>query len=183
MNSKVVIALSKRKGTISFVFSFLFFIVGGWAILYPEQLVSHLFRNPDFIRIIGFSAIVFFGGACFFIGRKLFDNKPGLIIDENGITDNTNATSVGLIEWTDITGIEIAQVMSNKFLIIHISTPEKYLSRAKNMFAKKSMQMNNKTYGSPISIISQSLKIDFKELENLIRSEWKVRSLKDIKEK
>jgi len=67
-----------------------------------------------------------------FIGRKLFDNRPGLVIDAVGITDNSNATSMGLIEWVDITKVEKKQIMSTKFLILHTSNPEKYLQRVKN---------------------------------------------------
>jgi hypothetical protein len=107
----------------------------------------------------------------FFIARKIFDIKPGLIIDQYGITNNTNSASVGLIEWDDITGIEKKQVMSNRFLILHTNKPKKYMDRVKNGFVKKSMDLNNKTYGSPITIISNSLEIDFNDLEKLLEFE------------
>lgn len=103
----------------------------------------------------------------------MFDKEPGLIIDQYGITDNTNGTSTGLIEWEDIIGVEIKQVVSTKFIIIHTNQKEKYIDRAKNTIARKAMEMNNKIYGSPLTIISSSLKINFIDLENLIRSEFK----------
>ena len=43
------------------------------------------------------------------------------LVDEKGITDNTNATSVGLIEWDDITGIDRLEIASSKILIIRTS--------------------------------------------------------------
>lgn len=62
--------------------------------------------------------------------------------------------------------------MSNKFLIIHNNNPQHYIGRAKNIFSRQAMTMNYKTYGSPISIISNSLKINFDNLERLIITEF-----------
>lgn len=175
MSSKTEIPLSKTKITGIFIGTIIFIILGLLFIGSPEAFVSPIMKSPEVIRITGIASVVFFGFCFIFVARKLFDNKPGLIIDQNGITDNTNATSMGLIEWEDITGIEKKQVMSNRFLILHTNRPEKYIDRAKNVIAKKAMDMNNKTYGSPITIISNSLKIDFNDLEKLIRLELEKR--------
>lgn len=175
MSSRIEVKLSKKKLILLFIAGVVFVIFGLLGAKRPEDFVSPIFRDPEIIRISGIAGVCFFGIGIVFIARKLFDSKPGLKIDEYGITDNTNATSIGLIEWEDITGIEKKQVMSNWFLILHTNRPEKYIDRAKNVIAKKAMDMNNKTYGSPITIISNSLKIDFNELEKLIRSELKKR--------
>ncbi len=171
MENKLEVSLSKKKIVFFIIAGLVFVIIGFFGALKPEYFLSPLFRNPDVIQISGIIGVCFFGLGLIFLLRKLTDNKPGLIIDQNGITDNTNATSVGLIEWNDITGIERRQVMSNKFLIIHTDVPEKYLSRAKNIISRKAMELNYKSYGSPISIISNSLKIDFEDLEKIILSE------------
>ena len=171
MSGKIEIPLSKRKVIIALIGSGLFVIVGCLGAMKPEVFVSPIFRNPEVIRIIGIVGIIFFGLCLVFITRKLFDKKPGLIIDEYGITDNTNATSIGLIEWNDIIRVEKKQVMSTKFLILHTNNPEKYIQRAKNFISKRAVEMNSKTYGSPISITSNSLKINFEDLETLITRE------------
>lgn len=61
------------------------------------------------------------------------------------------------------------------FLILHIDNPEKYINRAKNIISKKAMNMNYKTYGSPISITSNSLEINLDDLEKLLTSEFEER--------
>ncbi len=99
--------------------------------------------------------------------KKLFDKRIGLIVDRDGITDNTNAASVGLINWTDITGIKTEQIMSTKFLLIYTSNPDKYLERVKGL-KRKLMQGNMKMYGTPLSIPSNTLKYNFDKLEKLI---------------
>lgn len=173
MNNKIEIELSKKKIFLLFIAGIIFVILGFLGAMNPQDFVSPIFRSPEIIRIFGIAAICFFGVCIIFMFRKLFDNKLGLIIDENGITDNTNATSMGLIEWNDITMVEKKQVMSTKFLILHTNNPEKYVQRAKNFISKRAIEMNIKTYGSPISITSNSLKMSFEDLENLIIKEFK----------
>ena len=109
--------------------------------------------------------------------RLLKQAKPGLIIDQYGITDNSNATSVGLIEWVDIEAIETIQVTSTRFLILHTTQPEKYLHRAKNGLLRATMQANYKRYGSPISITANTLSIKFSALENLVLEAFEKRKL------
>ena len=173
MSDRIEIQLSKKKAMMTLIGAAFFIILGYLGATKPEDFVSPIFRNPEIIRIIGIVGVIFFGLCLVFISRKLFDNKPGLIIDENGITDNTNATSMGLIEWNDITMVEKKQVMSTKFLILHTNNPEKYIQRAKNFISKRAIEMSSKTYGSPISITSNSLKMNFEDLENLITKEFK----------
>ena len=105
--------------------------------------------------------------------RKLSDKKPGLIIDKNGITDNSNASSIGLIEWSDISEIKTSQVMSTKFIMIEVINPEKYIEKAKNGMKAKLMRANMKMYGTPLSITSNTLNYNFEELEKLIETEFR----------
>lgn len=138
----------------------------------PESFISPICRNPEIIRITGIAAVCFFGLGVFLTVSKFFDSKPGLIIDESGITDNSNSANIGLIEWSDVKGFERKEIFSTKILLVLIKNPNKYIARAKNTLAKKSMEANNKRYGSPISIVSNSLKISFDDLERLVKEEW-----------
>ena len=175
MESKIEIQLSKLKIGLLFIGALIFVILGIQFAINPEEWLSSRSKSSEFIRIMGLISVVFSGICGIFIGRKLFDKKIGLTIDERGITDNTNATSIGLIEWEDITGIDKIEIASSKILIIKTDKPDKYIERAKNGISKRAMKANNKMYGSPISIISSSLKMKFNELENLIKSELKRR--------
>ena len=149
-------------------------LLGGiWFTLNPDIFIPNIFQinDPDIIRLFGIFGIVFFGSANIYGAWKLFDKNPGLIIDSDGITDNSNASSIGLIKWIDISGIRSEQVMSTKFLLIDISEPEKYISRA-NGIKSMLMRANMKKYGTPLTIISSTLKYDFGLLENLIINEF-----------
>lgn len=97
----------------------------------------------------------------------MFDKTSGLIIDENGIFDNTHAISVGLIKWADITGIRTEQIASTKFILIYTTNPEFYLNKATG-FTRKLMEANNNMYGTPLSLTSTLLNCNFDDLEQLI---------------
>jgi hypothetical protein len=179
MNSKIEIPLNKKKVILALIGAMFFVGMGLLGALNPENFVSPVFRNPGVIRIIGVVGVVFFGISLFFIVPKLLEDKQGLTIDSNGIINNSNGINVGLIEWRDVTGIETIEVVSTKFLIVHIINPEEYIEREKKGILKKAMKANQKMYGSPISITSSSLKMNFKELEALIIQEYK-RNRKNI---
>ncbi|GAB3162586.1 hypothetical protein GCM10027291_00550 [Telluribacter humicola] len=106
MNDRIIILLSRKKLVLLLIAGVVFVIIGYLGAVKPEDFVSPFFRSSKLIRISGFAGVVFCGVGVIFILWKLLDNKPGLIIDEFGITDNSNATSVGLIEWKDITKVE-----------------------------------------------------------------------------
>ena len=176
MTDKIEIQLSKTKILLLLLGATVFVVLGILFILNPEQFESTRFRNPEMIRIAGIASVTFFGLCLVFIARKLLDKKAGLTIDQNGITDNSNATSVGLIEWNDITDIGTVHVASTKILMLETDKPEKYIGRAKNIISKRAMKANHKMYGSPLSIISNSLKIKYDDLEKLIREEFEKRN-------
>lgn len=175
MTEKIEIPLSKNKLFLGIGGSILFVVLGIWLFINADGFQENsmrLLRNPMVIKGAGILAILFFGATGIYGFRKLFDKKIGLIIDSNGITDNSNASSVGLIEWNDIYGIKKQQVMSTKFLLINITDPEKYIGKVKSGMKAKLMRTNMKMYGTPLSITSNTLKYDFEKLEQLIQTEF-----------
>ena len=164
---KVEIQLSKTKIILLSIGSFVFVLLGILFIIYPEKFISYIMRSEEFIRIAGIASVLFFGSTGIYGIFKMFDNKIGLTIDENGIIDNTNATSIGLIKWSEITEIKTEQVMSTKFLLIFVNDQRKILEKASGI-KRKLMEANAKMYGTPISITANTLKFDFDKLESLI---------------
>ena len=175
MENRIEIPLSKKKIAL-LLFGAIVFIVGGiWIATNPEKFIPNIFKitDPEIIRICGIIGIMFFGATGIYGIKKLFDKKVGLTIDSSGITDNSNASSIGLIEWNDISEIRTKKVMSTKFLLIEIVNPEKYIGKAKNGLQTKLMKANMNMYETPLSITSNTLKYDFGELEKIIQTEFK----------
>lgn len=175
MSNRIEISLSKNKLFLGIGGSILFVILGIWLFTNSTEFQNNsirLMRNPMAIKSVGIVGMLFFGATGIYGIRKLFDKKVGLIIDEYGITDNSNASSIGLIEWNDISEIKTEQVMSTKFLLIEVKNPEKYIGKAKSGMKARLMKTNMKMYGTPLSITSNTLKYNFNELEKLIQTEF-----------
>ena len=167
-DKQIEIPLSKQKRLLTLLGSIVFVGLGIWFLINPPRISNPIFGNPTLIFTVGLASILFFGLVAVTIFRKFSDKKPGLIINRQGITDNSSGVSAGLIPWTDIQEIKISQVMSQKFLMFIVSNPQDYLDRVTNPLKRNAMKMNHKTYGSPISISSNALRINFNELQNLL---------------
>ena len=172
-NNATEIALSKARLAKLLVFSVLFLAVGVWMITADPQASNPFFNNP-IIKAIGMYGSVVMGVfGIYFFTRKLSDNKPGLVLSDKGITDNTSAFKFGLIPWSDISGVHETYVQASAtakqyFLTIGLVDPEKYISAATNSLKRKLLMINYKSYGSPIHIATNGLKSDHKDLLLLI---------------
>lgn len=162
---KIEIPLKKTKILLTLGGSVLFVAVGIYFLttLYNQQTRF----SPILVKGAGIACIVFFSATGILSIKKMFDKTSGLIIDENGIFDNTHAISVGLIKWADITGIRTEQIASTKFILIYTTNPEFYLNKATG-FTRKLMEANNNMYGTPLSLTSTLLNCNFDDLEQLI---------------
>ncbi|WP_299133851.1 STM3941 family protein [uncultured Tenacibaculum sp.] len=176
MTKQIEIPLSKNKLYLIVFGSLLFVIAGIWLITSPNQFQNisiNFLDNLNLIKSIGILSILFFGITGIYGIRKISDNRAGLIIDKKGITDNSNASSIGLIEWNDITEIKTEVVgMSTRFIMINVNDPEKYIKKATSNLKSKLMRANMKMYGTPLSITANTLNYDFDKLEQLVESEY-----------
>lgn len=163
--NKIEIPLSKTKLQFGIGVSVMFVLLGLFFLTTMAEQQARV--NPTMVKGVGIASILFFGATGIYGIKKMFDKTIGLTIDENGIFDNTNASSVGLIKWTDITAIKTEQVASTKFLLIYTANPDFYLDKVKG-FKRKLMEGNNRMYGTPLSITSNTLKYNFNDLEKII---------------
>ncbi|WP_332454808.1 STM3941 family protein [Chryseobacterium aquaticum] len=147
--------------------SLIFIILGVFLAVSPHKFNSFIFRSVIFIRIAGIAAIFFFGLCLIILIKSLFTKKFNLIINEEGIIDNSSYVSVGTILWSDINSIKSINVMSTKFLIINVKDPNKYLNKEKGI-KRKILERTYNTYATPISISSSTLSYNFDELEKVI---------------
>jgi hypothetical protein len=168
---KIEIPISRIKLILILIGSILFVILGIYLAKNPEDFLSFRHRNPEIIRIVGVFSACFFGLIGFYVVIKLFDNKPGLILDEIGITDNSSAIAYGLIFWKDIVSIRTEKIQTTQFLIIEVNNPEEYIKNS-SKFKKLLFKTNFKIYGTPLSINASGLKTNFKKLEALIQTEF-----------
>lgn len=160
----IEIPLSKKKILLILLFSIVFAAIGFWFVIEPPTIKNPVFGNPLLISVLGYATIIFSVIGTFFCIRKLPDTKPGLIIDNEGFTDNSSGVSGGLVLWKDIENISIFEMRRQKLIMLEVNNPEEYINRQTNGFKRKLMAMNHKMYGTPLSISANALEISFEDL-------------------
>ncbi len=157
----IEIALSKSKLFGLLLLSGGFVAIGLWLIVAQEMW------------FLGVLSLAFFGAAGIFLWLKLFDPKPGLILNEQGLIDNASGLSSGqMVYWTEIEDIWMTQVSSQQFITLGLKEPLAYIEKEPSSWKRKLMKMNHRLYGSPLHISANSLKIDFHRLYPLLVETW-----------
>lgn len=155
----------------------LFTMAGLVCAISPENVVSHMYRNTFFIRIVGIIGVLFFGfGSIKFI-YSFFTKKYYIIISDEGIFDNSNPSSVGLIKWDDIISIQRIKIISVKFLMIKVKNPQKYIN-AKHKLYRKAQMNDFKLVGTPILISTNTLNYSFDKFEEIILKAFSIEKSK-----
>jgi hypothetical protein len=175
--NRIEIRSNKGKLARLLVISILFLCAGAWLAIKDPQTSNPLFNNV-FVKAIGFygSALMGLFGLIFFT-KKLLDSKPAIILDEEGLTDNMSAISLGFILWADINyvselSIQPTAVSTQWFVVIVLKEPEAYIEREANPIKRMFLKLNNKNYGSPIHLSTNSLDIEHKALYRLIAAHF-----------
>lgn len=170
MNNATIISFNKNRLIKYFIISILFIVTGILFITNPMWFIKS--NDSLVIKIIGYAVVIFFSACGIFISQKLFDKKPGLILDAEGITDNSSAVAAGKILWKDIKSIAVQQVQAQSFIMINVKNPEFYLQRERNPIKKRMMELNYRLYQTPLHITANGLKIGFEELYEIITEKY-----------
>ncbi|MFC0515196.1 STM3941 family protein [Mucilaginibacter angelicae] len=167
INTPIEISLSKTKIIKGLLGSVAFVAIGLWILICQPHIGNPVFDNILVKYGASTACIIFFGFTTFFFLKKMSDKKPGLIINNEGIYDNS---SVGLIPWSDITRFSISSVMNQQFLVIGLKDPEQYITAQTNLFKKKSFDFNYKNYGSPLAISASTFEYNLYELKAMLEN-------------
>jgi hypothetical protein len=120
-----------------------------------------------FLVAVGVVDIVWFGSALVWSVTRLFDAKPALIIDSEGIVDNVSVLAVGRIPWQEITGIEVCQFSAKPYLAVHVEDFAKYVRRAgplRRWFARITLNYP----GTAVNISAAAMRIGLDDLKALL---------------
>lgn len=90
--------------------------------------------------LCAYSAVIF--------TKRLIKNKPLIILDESGITDNSS--DIGFVPWNDVKRIYLVTMKHNKLIQVELEIPEKYLYRLSGL-AREAVGLNMKLGYQPIS--------------------------------
>jgi hypothetical protein len=168
LEQRIEIPLSKSKIVKMLIGALVFVAIGFWFVIAPPTIENSFWGSPAKLTITGYASIIIFGLSAITLVRKLTDTKSGLIIDREGIIDHSGGMSAGQILWNDIINISVIEIHKQKMIMLEVKNPQEYIGRQSSLLKRKSMELNYKMYGTPISITANGLDIPFKELLDLL---------------
>lgn len=167
------IELSRARLVLVILGALLMAGLGGWMMLADEQgsLIETLrrFCPPAAVHVVGGAALLFFGGCAVYGVRKLFDRKPGLILNAQGLVDNSSGVAAGFIPWSEIRGVSPLFLGRQQMVSVHLVDPERYVARG-NAVKRALNRANMGVCGTPIVISPTVLAVSFDELMRTLES-------------
>jgi hypothetical protein len=162
--AEVCIALNKRKLIYLFIGSIVFLAGGAWLWAHPLSFRFHeLSVNGSAVALI----VIFFSTLCAILAlKRLFDGRPGLIVDSLGLVDNSGRN--GRIAWEEIVGFRVVEIVpKQRILVVDVTDPQKYI-RCGGPLRQVMQKVGAQFTGSPINISAAPLRMDFDEMVDLI---------------
>lgn len=83
--------------------------------------------NQSGPKWVSWMSIIFFGSMIPLFTWQLFDSRPRLILDEEGVLDRT--LKIGKISWNDISGAYLKEIKGNNFICLELKNEETYLTK------------------------------------------------------
>ena len=174
----IKIELKNKKLYISLIMTVVLILLSLFFIFYSYMLPDIGLVLIVTSKIFGFIFTALSISAMINFIKRFINKKSGLILNADGIIDNSG-DSINIIKWEDIKEIkEIILAGKQKFIIIFISNPEEYIMKA-GKIKRKLMRINNDVYGSPLSLSASWFDCTHEELKNIIESKYN--EYKDIK--
>ena len=140
---------------------------------FSEPLEDYFHFNPFIMKFVGIICIVFFGFTLKILIKKLFEKKPGLVIDNIGIIDNSTGLSARHIKWKNIIGFKKFNLLIIQFIAVIVD--DEYLNEYYNKYKwyKFIAKLDHKMAGSPFQIYTSVLKCKQKILFNILQEKLK----------
>jgi hypothetical protein len=165
IEAAIVVPLSKRKVALIFLGSLAFVALSIWMWSNANDFQPRY--PPLFVKAAALFAGAFFALCAIYSCVKFFDQRPGLIVDGDGIIDNSSGVAAGRIGWDEIVGLQVYQISRQRFLTILVSDPKKYADRGP-FFTRMANAVNTRMTGSPINISSSTLGLNFDDLVEML---------------
>jgi hypothetical protein len=130
-------------------------------------------------RIVSGVAALALGALTAFAASRLIGGKPGLVLDHEGIIDNSAFSSVGRILWSEVVGVQVVRppgfrtslygpaIRAPAFLVIAVRDPQVFIDRSPPL-KRWLLRGNLASFGSPVAISPASVHIDTDELGRYI---------------
>ena len=148
----------------------LLFVYIGYRMINSEFRSSRM--SPGTATVFGYLGIAFFG----LIGLLVFFNmltlKPALILNKNGIINNSHLGGGYLIRWGNIKTVKIISIDKQRMIKITLRNDEEIYQQV-NFLARKMMKVNGRFMGTPTFIPSVMIKMNLDDVLLIIKEHKK----------
>lgn len=148
---KLIIKTNANGNTLYIIGAGIFVLLGLWILFSGDEIFTSSILN-FIIKIAALVGVIFFGYCTLFYIKRNQENTNLVVVDKNGITDNSTVMSVGFIPWEDIESIYINSMLNNKFILVKVKDEGKYIN--KMSLWKQKLMLANKKMGYEIIAIT-----------------------------
>ena len=164
------VPLSKRKLVFALLGCMVFVALGIWLWGRRDQYEGFAHTKAVFASV---TCMLFFGAGIPVLAFKVFDTRPGLVLNAQGIHSLGLFGFRPVIPWHHITGTRIVQLPQGRVRILLIDTDNVEetlagMSGITRLVARFSLAQ----YGALHSVASNNLQVDIDELQRIIES-WR----------
>lgn len=167
-NAMLAIPYSRTKLVLLLLGAILLVFGSCWMATLDDEVIraARRLNSPLLVHSLGVLGVVFFGACSALAGFKLFDRTPGLVLDARGFTHRAGMMAFGFVPWSDVAGFDVYEVHRQKLLVVKLVDPHKYIQRGGTL--RQALNRSNyRMCGSPITLSSNALSVDFDELRRL----------------
>ncbi|CAM4442031.1 STM3941 family protein [Paenibacillus tarimensis] len=119
------------------------------------------------MTLAGIVTVAFFGACLLYFVYRLINRKPSLIINDEGIEDNSSYTGGGKIRWEEIREIMLYEMMGQKFIGLKLYDEAAYLKRQSG-FKKWLMKVNSGMVQAPVNVPQNGVKMKLDALHDMM---------------
>ena len=138
-----------------------FVLLGAWMVTLARE-------EGALIATIGAASIVFFGLCGGYAVRRIARPEPAVVINGEGIVDNSSLLSVGLIRWDEIAELREYQFKRQTFLAVIPKDADRLLAR-QPAWKRSAIRANLAIGAAPVNIPQSVVPVRISELLHEIR--------------
>ncbi|UKB85401.1 hypothetical protein LF887_07200 [Chryseobacterium sp. MEBOG06] len=169
-----------RKNKLKYLFFFVILLIILLFTIYfsikfisnPSKYIYALMPNELIVFIVGIMGILGSFVLSYIMIKSIFNKEFFIRINQKGLFLGIIQYSNRLINWNDITKIEIIDVNNIKHIIIYIKNIEYYKNKEKGL-EKYFFISRTKKYGTPYVINTNALSAKISDITEAIVQNWK----------
>ena len=146
--------------------------------VFCQNIYEEITQSGTFFLTAMFSVIVnlALSAACGFLATfalgRMLNKGPGLVLNKEGMIDNSGLVSAGAISWKEVEEINSNKILFADCIIVKVKDPAKYITSQNSLFKRTWLRLENHYYGSPVNISVSGLKVKFKDLFRLMQQQY-----------